>query len=442
MAQQNTQKYANIYNPITESRTSADNFENRISENDVNDTLSMTKDIIDNYGPRLTGTKSSKLAAENIHELLSEHCDSSKIEKFKVHRESFLAFMKIFALSFAISSFFFFLGGYWTIIAALGYSFASIFALLQFVLYKETFDPLFRKFTGYNVFGIIKPSEKVQQRIIVQGHHDSAYVMNFMAEPRLQKLYAPRIFTGLFIFIGTNLLLIILLILEMLQVQTVGFREVISYIILVGSPAVIQFYFFKSNKISPGAGDNLISSMIGVKIAQIFGQSKTDGHNLLKHTEIVVISSDAEESGLRGARAYVKKHIEELKAIPTYVFNLESLYSSNDLSFLTADINGFVKMSSKMVQDGMIIAKSLGYKTKAAPITFGGGGTDAAEYARNNIEATTLLGMENTAIRDGLVYHTLNDKVDSINPSVVKAVLEIVYRYILYKEWKLSTSLL
>jgi hypothetical protein len=253
-------------------------------------------------------------------------------------------------------------------------------------------------------------------------------------------MYAPRIFTGLIIFIGTNFLLIILLILEILQVQTDGFRMIISYIILVGAPAVIQFYFFKSNKVSPGAGDNLIASMIAVKIAQIFGQSKAEGKNLLKHTEIVVISTDAEESALRGARAYVKRHIDELKAIPTYVFNIESLYSSNDLSFLTADINGFIKLSSEMAHDGMMIAESLGYKTKKAPITFGGGGTDAAEYARYSIEATTLLGMENSAIRDGLVYHTLNDTVDSINPSVVKAVLEIVYRYILYKDWKLSTS--
>ena len=135
--------------------------------------------------------------------------------------------------------------------------------------------------------------------------------MNFMVDPKLQKMYAPRIFAGLIVFIGTNILLIILLFLEIIQVKTSEFREVISFIILVGAPAVIQFYFFKSPKISPGAGDNLIASMVGVKIAQIFGQSKIEGHNLLKHTEIIVISSDAEESGLRGARAYVKKHMDE-----------------------------------------------------------------------------------------------------------------------------------
>ena len=442
MTQQITPNYEFVTEQIEGLPNLTEIFENKINYDDVNDTLSMTKDIIKKYGPRLTGTKSTKLAAQNIRGLLSEHCDISKIEKFNVHRESFMAFMKIFAFSFVISSFFFFLGGIWTILAVIGYTFATIFALLQFVLYKETFDPLFKKFTGYNVFGVIKPSEKVKQRIIVEGHHDSAYVMNFLSDPNLQKLYAPRIFVGLFIFIGTNLLLIILFLLEILQVQTIGFRKIISYIILVGAPAVIQFFFFNSNKISPGAGDNLISSMIGVKIAQIFGQSKKSGHNLLKHTEIVVISSDAEESGLRGARAYVKRHIEELKTIPTYVFNMDSLYSSNELSFLTADINGFIKLSSEMAHDGMNIAKSLGYKATAGPITWGGGGTDAAEYARYNIEAITLLGMENAPIRDGLVYHTLKDTVDSINPSAVKAVLEIVYRYIIYKEWQLSTSLL
>lgn len=440
MTQQISPNYGHLIGVNEENSNIAENFENRITEDDVNDSLLMTKEIIDKYGPRLTGTKPTKLATQNIHEKLSKHCDYSKIETFKVTRESFMAFMKIFASSFIFSSFFFFLGGFWTIIAVIGYSFASIFALLQFVLYKETFDFLFRKFTGYNVFGVIKPSETIKQRIIVQGHHDSAYVMNFMSNPKLQKLYAPRIFIGLFVFIGTNFLLIILLILDIVQVQTNGFRMVITYIILVGAPTVIQFFFFKSNKISPGAGDNLIASMIAVKIAQIFGESKKNGHDLLKHTEIVVLSTDAEESALRGARAYVKSHIDELRAIPTYVFNLESIYNVEHLSFLTADINGFIKLSSEMAHDGMIIAESLGYKTKEAPITFGGGGTDAAEYARYNIEATTLLGMENTAIRDGLVYHTLNDTVDSIDPSAVKAVLEIVYRYIIYKEWKVSDT--
>ncbi len=440
MTQQIFPNYGHLIEINEENSNIAEKFENRITEDDVSDSLLMTKEIIDKYGPRLTGTKPTKLATQNIHEKLLKHCDYSKIETFKVPRESFMAFMKIFALSFIFSSFFFFLGGFWNIIAVIGYSFASIFALLQFVLYMETFDFLFKKFTGFNVFGVIKPSEAIKQRIIVQGHHDSAYVMNFMSNPKLQKLYAPRIFLGLFVFIGTNFLLIILLFLEIFQVPTDGFRMVITYIILIGSPTVIQFFFFKSNKISPGAGDNLIASMMAVKIAQIFGDSKKKGQNLLKHTEIVVLSTDAEESALRGARAYVKSHIDELREIPTYVFNLESIYSVEHLSFLTADINEFVKLSSEMAHDGKIIAESLGYKTKEGPITWGGGGTDAAEYARNGIEATTLLGMENSAIREGLVYHTLNDTVDSIEPAAVKAVLEIVYRYILYKEWKLSDS--
>ncbi|MHA1721065.1 MAG: M28 family peptidase [Promethearchaeota archaeon] len=440
MTQQIIPKYDRISKKLENNSDISKFFENKITEKDANDSLLMTKDIIEKYGPRLTGTKSTKLAAENIHKLLSEACDYSKIEKFEVRRESFLAFMKIFAISFTISSIFFFLGGFWTIFAVIGFSFGTIFALLQFVLYKETFDPLFRKFTGYNVFGVIKPSKKVKQRIIIEGHHDSAYVMNFMANPKLQKMYAPRIFAGLFIFIGTNILLIIIFILDIFNIQTDVFRMVISFIILVGAPAVIQFYFFKSNKISPGAGDNLIASMIGVKIAQIFGGSKKLDNNLLKHTELIIISSDAEESGLRGARAYVKKHIKELKSTPTYVFNIDSLYHTDELSLLTADINGFIKLSSEMADETTLIAKSLGYNIKKGPITWGGGGTDAGEYARFNIEAITLLGMENSPIRDGLVYHTLNDTVDSINPSAVKAVLEIIYRYIFYKELQIADS--
>ena len=63
MTQQIMPNYENLIGIIKDQTNILDNFENRINENDVNDTLSMTKDIIDKYGPRLTGTESTKKAA-------------------------------------------------------------------------------------------------------------------------------------------------------------------------------------------------------------------------------------------------------------------------------------------------------------------------------------------------------------------------------------------
>ena len=60
----------------------------------------------------------------------------------------------------------------------------------------------------------------------------------------------------------------------------------------------------------------------------------------LKHTQLVFLCPDAEESGLRGAREYVTKHAQTLKSIPTYNINMDSIYRLQDLRFLESEING------------------------------------------------------------------------------------------------------
>jgi len=90
-----------------------------------------------------------------------------------------------------------------------------------------------------------------------------------------------------------------------------------------------------------------------------------------------------------------------------------------------------------MVNDCMDIAGQLGHHTKEGPITWGGGGTDAAEFARIGVAATSLLGMENRFIRDGLYYHTMEDTVDNIDPAAVRAGLEIVAGFIFKKDLEL-----
>jgi Zn-dependent M28 family amino/carboxypeptidase len=197
---------------------------------------------------------------------------------------------------------------------------------------------------------------------------------------------------------------------------------------------VIQFYFFASKEISPGAGDNLIAVAILLKLAQRFGIAKKNNHNPLQHTRLIFASLDAEESGLRGSRAYCRRHGDTLTSIPTYNFNLESIYKGDELSFLTKDVNQYVRLSKEMVNECMDVAGQLGHHTAEGPITWGGGATDAAEFARIGVTATTLLGMENRFIRDELSYHTMEDTVDKIDPAAVRAGLEIVAGFICRKD--------
>jgi hypothetical protein len=407
----------------------------QITERDVTDALQFTSDLIDEIGPRLAGTPECLQAAERIHDELLSACDSAEMESFSFHREAFLSFMKVFFIAYlsAIPALIF--GDYWLVPAVLCLLFGSAFALTEFLLYLTPFDRFFRRHCGYNVSGFIEPAGEVKQQIIVSGHHDSAYVFNFFKGR--QKLYAPRIILGLIVYHFLLLLFVFWGLAECFHVSTPGIANLVRVFWGVGFLFVLQFYFFTSKEISPGAGDNLIAVAMCLKLAQRFGFAKKKGHSLLQHTRLIFASFDAEESGLRGSRAYCRKNREALKSIPTYNFNLESIYNVNELSFLTKDVNQYVRLSKPMVDECMDVTRQLGHDAEEGPITWGGGATDAAEFARIGVAATSLLGMKNRFIRDGLSYHTLEDTVDKIDPAAVRASLEVVAGFLFKKDSEL-----
>ncbi|MCH8907967.1 MAG: M28 family peptidase, partial [Candidatus Heimdallarchaeota archaeon] len=192
---------------------------------------------------------------------------------------------------------------------------------------------------------------------------------------------------------------------------------------------ILPFLIFITNTVSPGAGDNMIASVITAKTAALFGDLKSQ-ENPLQHTRLIVASFDAEEAGLRGARAYVQTHLRELQSIRTYVFNMDSIFEAKNLKFFTRDLNSTVRLSGEMIKICQNIAKDFGYQIKAVPIPFGGGATDAAEFAKQGIHATTLVGLSTGFIRHEIHYHTQYDNVDKIEPEAVKIVLELVVSFI------------
>ena len=394
--------------------------------------LDATREIIQAFPERIAGTPACKQSAEMIAEKLRPHCDSVAIEPFEFHPGAFLGFMKFQAVAYLLSTLCFFLGGGWRWVAAVGYTLANINSLSQFVFYREWFDPLYRRQTGYNVAGAIEPTDGVRQQVIIAGHHDAAHVFNYLV--RFQKLYSVRITLGIVPTIMAMFLVWIGLLLEHLTGTVPFYNPILPYFLVLGILLVGELFFFVGKRGVPGAGDNLIASVMLMKLAEIFGRAKKSGHPLLKHTRLLLCSHDAEETGLRGARAYVKRHQRELLAVPTYLLNLDSIYDINQIHFLTSDINGSRKLSLRMAEDCVRLARELGYQARTAPMTFGGGGTDAAEYARIGVETTTLIAVSIKMVRDRLVYHTLDDQVDNLDPKAVQAAFRIAHAYVLGKE--------
>ena len=63
-------------------------------------------------------------------------------------------------------------------------------------------------------------------------------------------------------------------------------------------------------------------------------------------------------------------------------------------------------------------------------IPFGGGGTDAASFAKTGIEAVSIVAMPTSLFQGEHWYHTPYDTVDHIEPAAVQAAFDIVCGFI------------
>ncbi len=391
--------------------------------------LDRTDELIQKYGPRLAGTNSCHKVGEELAHTLSNFCDKSQIENFAVHPDSFSFYIRFLATMYFLGGILLYLKSYWVIIPFIGLIVGIIMMISIFGVYSHFFDRFFPKKVGKNLFGHIDPSEDVRQQIILSGHHDSAREIRILAS-RFQKYYVLALFIPYCFFLYALIVIIIALI--------GNFAITSSIVILCGFilsiPFMLVLFFALNKEGTPGAGDNLISSVLVIELGKYLASLKQQKHHYLKHTRIILTSFDAEEAGLRGAAAFMKTHQKDFHKIPTYHLNLDSLYNLDEFHILTHDINGSLPLSSDMVEDVITIGKNHGITFNRFSMTFGGGGTDAAESARIGIPSTTILAMPTNLVREGMVYHTRYDTVDSIEPKVIEACFKIAWDYVWQKD--------
>ena len=393
---------------------------------EVKSIFSFTQAIIDECGPRLAGDPSTHKAAEMIREEFATYCDSTDLESFDVHPNAFLGQLRLLAVIYPVVVIC--LWFQWSIVAALGLSFGFLALILETIFYHEVLDIFWKKKQGKNVIGIVEPTNEVKQQIILSGHHDSANIFNYLTYfPKYYPLLiGGAFFTVLYVLVFGWVWAVFSVIpgVDMSQ----GVRLFLQISATVLTPLIVALWFFTASTGTPGAGDNLVSVAIANQVGKQFAREK------LQNTRIILASFDAEEAGLRGARAYCKKHKEELLAIPTFNFNMDCPYILKNLSFLTTDINGTVRLSKEMATECVSIAKSLGYKAKAFPIPFLIGGCDSGEFGRIGVTATNLSAMSIESIKQGQSYHTPNDTVDKIEPGTVEAAFQIAIAFVQQKD--------
>jgi hypothetical protein len=265
----------------------------------------------------------------------------------------------------------------------------------------------------------------------VSGHHDAAYAFQILTH--MPKLYFPLMMIGVGLLVISTLVTLGVAVLSLFGIIA---SQWVALVLIILGVFEIPYLFFTTDQVVPGAGDNMIAVALAAETGKLFGDAKKAGKNFLKHTRLIILSVDAEEAGLRGARAYVKQHREELLKTKTYVLNMDTLYHLKSLNFFDSDLNSTVKLSRQMAEECVAIAKSLGYNAIVSRMSPGGGSTDAAAFGEAGIETTNLSAMS-FEVKDydqGWVYHTPNDTSKHIEPGVVEAALKIIRQYVINKD--------
>jgi len=396
--------------------------------------LEQTDILIQQFGPRLTGSDSCHKVAEELALSLSEFCDETKIEDFNVYPDSFSFYVQLLPIMFFLGGILLYLKSYWVILPLIGLLLGIIMMIYIFGFYKHYFDRFFPKKIGKNVYGSIEPLQDVRQQIILSGHHDSAREIRILAS-RFQKFYAPVISLPYLFYLFTLVVIIVALIGNFNIISS----PIILVVYIISILFVLVILFILSRKGTPGAGDNLIASVMIIELGKILSSLKKVNQNYLEHTRVILTSFDSEEAGLRGSAAFMKAHNEEFHKIPTYHLNFDSLYNFDEFHVLTYDINGLLPLSHEIVEDLIDIGKNHNISLRKFKMIFGGGATDAAESARIGIPATTIIAMPTNIVREGMVYHTRNDTVEFIEPEVVEGCLKIAWDYLLKKDKQIDS---
>lgn len=389
----------------------------------TNYTVRAIKKICKEIGPRLAGSDAEYEAHKYIAEEMKTCCDEVEIEEFKLAPEAFMSWVRIDGALVIIGVLCSFFGLPAVAIALTAVALVLLFC--EFLMYWEFYDFLFPKKTSHNTAGVRKASGEAKQRIIFSGHVDSSHEWTYTRLGGKILLFAVGGYG-----VVSMLYLLVSSIIALAKPET---YEIIKWTQLACIPGGILVMFFVNFKLTvEGANDNLTGTMASVAIMKYL----EDNNIRFENTEVVALAAGSEESGLRGSRAYTKRHLDELKAIPTAFIGLETFRDYESMAIYARDMTGTVKMDPRVCalvkKGGELAGMDLPYSSVYV------GASDGAAVQKLGIPAVTLASMDPGPPR---YYHTRGDTADNMNMKTIEKCLDIALQTLfIYDEQGLKDS--
>lgn len=367
-------------------------------------------------GKRTPGSEGEKLAIDHMAKELEKHTDSVKIEPFDVYPNSFLGWIPI-TLILIIAGFaaYFFLPILTVVLASAG----LILLVCRLLFYTEIIDKLFPKKISHNITAVKHPTGEVKRRIYFNGHSDAAWEwpLAYHLGGFMNSLIPIVACVGA---CATIFLAIIRMSVEGtmgVSIASGGFLWA-GFSFFIFLPFYLLLFFFVDFKRTvPGANDNLTACYTAIAVIKAMEEAGVR----LEHTEVGALITGSEEAGLRGSRAWAKKHKKECGEVETVVITMETLREPEFLSVFHRDLNGIFSSDEGVCELIMKAGEQCGVKIGKFSVT--AGATDAMGFVLNGIKAACLGAVDHN-LKLGY-YHTRKDDYDNLSPECLSKALEV-----------------
>ena len=386
----------------------------------TNYTIREIKRVCKDIGPRESGEESERKAQAYVAESMKNVADSVEVEDFSLHPKAFMGWVLVDVVMMLFSSLLFFFSNldfaaqYATGLnaAALVLSALSIFFLVtEFLLYKQVLDPLFPKRTTCNVICRRAPKGEVKRRIIFSGHIDSAYEWTYthLGGGKLLTTVIALAFGSVFVHF---------------VIDIIGLCDIPQWLdttifvigIVCTFPILLGAFFVNWKLVVPGANDNLTGVFASMAVLHYMHANDIRFEN----TEVVAVSMACEEAGLRGAKAFAKKHANE-DDVETVFVATDTLRDFDFMGVYNKDMSGTVKLDAQAAAMLKKASETAGYNLDYANVFFGS--SDAAAIQQGGMKAVALAAMDPAPAR---YYHTRTDTADNLNPKCIEAGVDIL----------------
>jgi hypothetical protein len=170
----------------------------------------------------------------------------------------------------------------------------------------------------------------------------------------------------------------------------------------------LVLFFTNWNRIVQGANDNLTGCMAAMGVAKYM----SDNAIKLQNTEVRILLSGCEESGLRGAKAYVRQHPPD--GIETAFVAFDTIRELDQMRIYNRDMTATVALDQRVCNVMQKGGKLAGLNLDFGTIFFGS--TDAAAAQQGGYPSGAFVAM---VFLPADYYHTRRDSIDNLDPMVI-----------------------